>query len=511
MHGSSDGLLMRYPNFYGGEDVSINTLPFNRKDHNGCEWVLTDLDGWWGLPEPETPNDRRPFTEDGSYTSSGRFMGRNIVMTGYIVPKEGGPRGVTQARHELNETLNLVRQTSILQVDEDVPKQSRVQIVGKPKTKVNNLNNALEFNVQFRAADPRKYGTTAVIDSVALPAGSDGRTYDKTFNYTYGTSASGGIINVNNEGSYNTQATLRVSGPVVNPTVELVEQGATLAFNIVLGMNDYLDIDLQSRTVTLNSTASRRGALVQGSQWFTIEPGDSMVRFNGIQNPPARPETPDRYNLVLNPSIVNDISGYTSTGDYPFGSGGFGVDPFGGSHYTLEHKDDAGFPAAGYLRATALTMPASASPGVGYANIAVQENIMYTASMYMRSPSLSGSQLRIWWYDGTNNLISVSTSDVFELNATTWVRTNISGLAPTGAVTAFVSTYNEAGTVDVGDIIDIDSLLFESGSILYDYFDGGTSNASWLGTPDNSVSFAPAQSGIPEATLSITYRSAWIE
>lgn len=279
---------------YAGEDIIINDVVFNKIDEFGNRWIITDLDGWWGLPDATIPDDPRPFQDDGSYFATGRYEARQIVVSGHIIPGSGELGEITtaygkgllaaRARDTLNRAMNLVRSTAIMQVNEqDQPKIAAVQLVAKPLTKFNDIRNVLEFNFQLRAADPRKYALDATVVDTSLETESAGRTYDRTFDYVYGAAGSDGLLSINNGGSYDTFGVLTVRGPVIHPSIEHIELGRTVSIDISIGENEFLEINLKNKTIMLNGAESRRNKLDPGSEWFWFPPGESTLRFTGYQ------------------------------------------------------------------------------------------------------------------------------------------------------------------------------------------------------------------------------------
>ena len=71
--------MLTRPGILSAEDVIINDTPLNTiNESDSVAWIVTDLDGWWGLPDVEVPDDPRPFSQDGSYYTTGRFAARSI-------------------------------------------------------------------------------------------------------------------------------------------------------------------------------------------------------------------------------------------------------------------------------------------------------------------------------------------------------------------------------------------------------------------------------------------------
>lgn len=285
------------PGFTDTADVRLGSVVFNAYDRNGVAWVVTDIDGWWELPEVSIPDDPRPFEQDGSYLTPGRYMPRVLALNGMLIPPAGvqqfQPTGnptrnlASYARQALGAAVDIARVAAILQVDEEVPKQAVVQLANKPSFKNSRVNGAIEFSIPLKAPDPRKYSQTLIVSpDTSLVQASGGRTYPRTYPLTYGDvgDTSGpqtGIILATNVGTYNTGAVIRINGPVASPTIEHLELGVVLMFNTSVGSNEYLEIDLFDRTVLLNGETNRRWTMDVRSDWFMLQPGVNSLRFNG--------------------------------------------------------------------------------------------------------------------------------------------------------------------------------------------------------------------------------------
>jgi hypothetical protein len=110
----------------------------------------------------------------------------------------------------------------------------------------------------------------------------------------------------------------------------------------------------------------------------------------------------------------------------------------------------------------------------------------YTFSVYTQVTT--GSEVvtpSIHWYDLSKNPISTSTGNPFTITATgtSWNRPFVTATAPATAAYAHVAL---SWTAAIGDIIFIDSALFENSSALSPYFDGSggpgeTSDLFWEG------------------------------
>jgi hypothetical protein len=138
-----------------------NYLTFNTIDSNGLVWVISDIEGWWNLPEPSIPDIERGFG-DGSFDISGRNTARIITLTGSVLITDSSRGGIAaasaSARQQLLSAFNLVKRGTWIIVDEDSRKRaSFVRLSGRPNISTVSNRGRIEFSIGLKAADPIKY------------------------------------------------------------------------------------------------------------------------------------------------------------------------------------------------------------------------------------------------------------------------------------------------------------------------------------------------------------------
>jgi hypothetical protein len=138
-----------------------NYLTFNTIDSNGLIWVISDIEGWWTLPEPSIPDIERGFG-DGSFDISGRNTARVITLNGSVLVTDSSRGGIAAAsalaRQQLLSAFNLVKRGTWIIVDEDSRKRaSFVRLSGRPNISTVNNRGRIEFSIGLKAADPIKY------------------------------------------------------------------------------------------------------------------------------------------------------------------------------------------------------------------------------------------------------------------------------------------------------------------------------------------------------------------
>jgi hypothetical protein len=106
--------LTRQPDAYLSKiklygDIAIydtaNTSEFtlNTIDANEVIWVVSDIDGWWNISEPEMPDLPRGWG-DGSYDAIGRYRNRIMTLNGSFLTQS--PEDAPVARQALLQALN---------------------------------------------------------------------------------------------------------------------------------------------------------------------------------------------------------------------------------------------------------------------------------------------------------------------------------------------------------------------------------------------------------------------
>jgi phage tail-like protein len=97
----------------------------------------------------------------------------------------------------------------------------------------------------------------------------------------------------------------------------------------------------------------------------------------------------------------------------------------------------------------------------------------YTFSVYGKAISAAETiTLSVSWYDDTNTLISTNTSSSLGIDVN-WTRVGFTSTSPDNAASASVQI---DWSTSVGNILDLDSALFERTSFMLPYFDGENGN-----------------------------------
>lgn len=147
--------------------------------------------------------------------------------------------------------------------------------------------------VQFHATDPRVYTAGSSL-TVGLPNPTTGATFPVTYPMTFGSVAPNGV-NVNNTGNSETRPVIVITGPVTNPSVRNASLAGTPTLQFknpaqtgyTVAAGDQLVIDTDTHSILYyvggvnsgNAPASRGSWLVNGSTWWDLPAGNSLIQF----------------------------------------------------------------------------------------------------------------------------------------------------------------------------------------------------------------------------------------
>ena len=136
-------------------DIRLGDFVFNRIDEYGVVWVVSNIEGWWNLPEVSMQDLPRGWG-DGSYTTFGRFGSRQLTITGSFLLQDTDTQ-LEAARERLIKAINLVKKDAWLVLDEDTPKALKVRLSGTPEISTVNPRGKTDFSIGLVAANPIKF------------------------------------------------------------------------------------------------------------------------------------------------------------------------------------------------------------------------------------------------------------------------------------------------------------------------------------------------------------------
>lgn len=234
-----------------------------------------------GLDQPEVRFREQPRLQNHGVYSSDEFVdSRRIVLS--ITTSAG-------SHSELATLLDALAKAFMPGADEaplvfQLPGYAKRQVNVRVRRRSMTVNRDYMFRlpgivVELAASDPRIYSTTQSTQSWGLTNVTAGLTFSAGFDMSFGGSVTASSRSLNNAGTFATRPVCMIAGPISNPTITHEPSGKYLAFTGSLVAFEWLDIDLEARTVLLNGAASRYSWLTADSQWWELAPGANPIRF----------------------------------------------------------------------------------------------------------------------------------------------------------------------------------------------------------------------------------------
>lgn len=139
------------------------------------------------------------------------------------------------------------------------------------------------MKVQFGlyAEDPRIYSYPSLATSLGWTAGPvEGFGFNYGFNFGFGVAPATlyDQVHAYNDGNRAAPVIITITGPGINPRVLNDTNGGEVLTGLTLLNGDTLTLDMLNHLAILNGTANRRNAVLVDN-WFLLEPGDNVVRF----------------------------------------------------------------------------------------------------------------------------------------------------------------------------------------------------------------------------------------
>lgn len=257
---------------------SASDFIYNTRHGDGTYVICKDPEGWHGL-DFTTPID----------IAGGRDGG-------LIGPQSIGPRTIDVAAMFVAPNSQLLWQKiaavrSILAAKQPVIWEQydfgvglTLALITRPTGKLSTTSAwsatpgglAVSVSYSLIAATPWKYlsgsGENASVGLVN-PALVTGRTYDKTYSYTYGSSSTpGGVMVVTNQGDSPSYPVFTITGPVNFPTVTNVTTGQSFQVNAAIAAGSTVVIDANTGSVS-------PGNIRLIGRPFTLAPGSNTIRW----------------------------------------------------------------------------------------------------------------------------------------------------------------------------------------------------------------------------------------
>lgn len=261
----------------------VYSFAFNNQVFGGAgsPYQILSVDGLEALPGIRNQDDNRGY-HDGMFTGRDFLSGRTISM---IFNTFGDSNGSAQTNYNTIQRVLLPQTQGTTPLYFKFPNSptseqfinARVRAL-RTTVDPNYTYGYITSQVDFFCPDPNYYDNNLQTSIMAFSPIA-GRTYNKTFNYTYGGGSSTITTTINNIGWATTYPTITITGPITNPVVGDLTSGNVLNFTGTYSALDVLEIDLYNQLITLNGSPARN-LLISGT-WFDAPPGNSLYYFTG--------------------------------------------------------------------------------------------------------------------------------------------------------------------------------------------------------------------------------------
>ena len=258
-------------------------LTLNAIDSNNVIWIVTDIDGWWELPESELPDLPRGWG-DGSYDAVGRWSNRLITLTGSFLTQS--PADAPAARDALMSYLSPMMKSTragylIVTEDGTTKKAAKVRLSGVPNVSSINARGRHDFSIGLKAVDPVKYEF--------VDGDPDGYQVEAV-----NTSSGSATATIANTGNIAVPVIIEISGLTSIPSasnpptiINAETSGEGIVLNAATPSGHTLEIDTYNReildvetsTQTVTNARSRASVLIE---WLYLEPGENEIEFTGF-------------------------------------------------------------------------------------------------------------------------------------------------------------------------------------------------------------------------------------
>lgn len=256
-----------------------------RPDDAGIYRVFDDLVGWWD-PTESTGEIVQNAYQSGGWPDDAYENSRNLALKGTIF---GDDRpAVRNAFEEFLGSLSVRELSPFVVIEHGLTRHVMARRQGKPITSYKGFFKAA-IDVQFAAPDYRRLsgdgsGPTHVVET-GLPTQSGGLAFPAVFPATFDADVVTGVVEITNAGTAPPPVTVTIHGPSSSPIIR-TDDGQQMPLDITLDVGQFLEVDLDRKTIKLNGQASRRSAL--RGKWINLRP-DNVLMFDAVSyNPETR-------------------------------------------------------------------------------------------------------------------------------------------------------------------------------------------------------------------------------
>lgn len=268
-----------------GLGYSLDGLDLNGPDGAGVDWLVFEVEDWDSRPSTTGQVFQKDFAHGGWMTPA--WDEKHVMrLTGRM--KCPDRPASSEAGRQFNRALPMYGLAALARSMDGVTQHRKVRVYGVPKI-VRPTDTYITYDVIIEAPDARKLGgdgsTPYQFSATAfLPSTTGGLQLGVTAPFSIGATVVNGSVTVTARGDAPPPVLVRINGPIVGPVIR-DRDGNSMPLDISLDAGQWLDVDLDARTIKLNSTVSRRNVL--RGRWITARSGMVLSLDADVYNPLA--------------------------------------------------------------------------------------------------------------------------------------------------------------------------------------------------------------------------------
>lgn len=252
-------------------------------------YIVTDLDLGWPSYR-EVTEDR--INASGSDDSTLFHGSRAVTFSVACFATDDGLLTRRDVMAKLRAYSAAWRRPELVYVEDDGVAQRVVLRGAGGSWPLQKAADGVVVNVQTQWKAPDGVLEAAALQTVtvtAVPPSDPGRTYPKTYSFTYPTLSGLGALGVANAGTVPAAPVYRLWGPCTNPAVLNPDTGARIVFgstvgNLVLTSTQYAEINVKNATATLNGGTGSDDNLLRlldnpSTSFAWLAPGANRLRY----------------------------------------------------------------------------------------------------------------------------------------------------------------------------------------------------------------------------------------
>ena len=256
---------------------SLNGFDISGTDPEGVRWLTRDVKRWDSPPGSTGAVTQNQFA-DGAWIGPAYLQSKPMVIEGRAIvlgrPLRESRSLIKAALADFNAAIP-VRDLAPLALSDFGDVYHRlIRQEGDPDVRLVS-DYELTFSVQVVAPKSRKLGGDGSTpyqhqQTVHLPSSAGGFQLPAVAPFSIDAVVVNGAVAIHGRGTAAPPVLVRVHGPAVRPVIR-EQDGGVMLLDISLDTGHWLDVNLDARTIKINSTVSRRNAL-QG-RWITPRAG----------------------------------------------------------------------------------------------------------------------------------------------------------------------------------------------------------------------------------------------